>query len=186
MKTPLYIALVHYPVVNKEGRIVTTSLTNFDIHDLARTSTTFGVQGCFMVTPIKVQQEMAHYIRQYWQEGQGAKQNPDRNEAFNCLRVAESIEESRLTIEKTHGKPPRLVATSARKSKKSISFSELKKECETRDDPLLLLFGTGWGLAPEVIEKADALLEPIMGPGDYNHLPVRSAVAIILDRLVGR
>jgi len=31
--------------------------------------------------------------------------------------------------------------------------------------------------------EADAALEPIVGPTEYNHLSVRSAVSIILDRL---
>lgn len=183
---PLYIALVHYPVLNKEGRVVTTSLTNFDIHDLARTSKTFGVKSCFMVTPIKVQQEMALYIKKYWQEGKGAKHNPDRNEAFSCIEVAQSIEETCLTIAKVHGKDPRLIATSARKSEKTISFNELQQDRATQEVPVLLLFGTGWGLAPEVMAGVDRVLEPIYGVDGYNHLPVRSAVAIILDRLVSR
>jgi len=32
----------------------------------------------------------------------------------------------------------------------------------------------------------DMLLEPIEGYTDYNHLSVRSAAAIILDRLLGK
>jgi hypothetical protein len=28
-------------------------------------------------------------------------------------------------------------------------------------------------------------LEPLKGPGNYNHLAVRSAVAIILDKVMG-
>jgi hypothetical protein len=48
----------------------------------------------------------------------------------------------------------------------------------------LLLFGTGWGLADEVLEAADALLPPLAGPSGYNHLSVRAAAAIVLDRLL--
>ena len=44
--------------------------------------------------------------------------------------------------------------------------------------PYLILFGTGWGLTSEI-------LEPIRGKTKYNHLCVRSAVSIILDRLLG-
>jgi hypothetical protein len=51
---------------------------------------------------------------------------------------------------------------------------------------LVLLFGTAWGLADEILEAADHRLAPINGKGAYNHLAVRSAVAIILDRLLGR
>jgi hypothetical protein len=32
---------------------------------------------------------------------------------------------------------------------------------------------------------ADYILDPLAGAGTYNHLSVRSAVAIILDRLLG-
>jgi hypothetical protein len=48
---------------------------------------------------------------------------------------------------------------------------------------VLLVFGTGWGLAAPVVEEAHAVLEPIRGPGPWNHLSVRSACAIALDRL---
>jgi hypothetical protein len=52
---------------------------------------------------------------------------------------------------------------------------------------LLLLFGTGWGLTNEMLAECDFVLEPIAGLGknSYNHLSVRSAAAIILDRLLG-
>jgi hypothetical protein len=47
----------------------------------------------------------------------------------------------------------------------------------------LLLLGTGWGLAAEVLDRVDDVLEPIAGAGPYNHLSVRAAAAIMLDRL---
>ena len=42
-----------------------------------------------------------------------------------------------------------------------------------------------WGLAPDVFETAEATLPSIRGVGEFNHLSVRSAVAITLDRLLG-
>ena len=51
--------------------------------------------------------------------------------------------------------------------------------------PLLVLFGTGWGLTEEVIGRADHLLPAITGIGTYNHLSVRTAAGIILDRVCG-
>ena len=51
--------------------------------------------------------------------------------------------------------------------------------------PFLLVFGTGWGLTEEMFDRADFALEPIKGAGDYNHLSVRAAAAIMLDRLLG-
>jgi hypothetical protein len=51
------------------------------------------------------------------------------------------------------------------------------------EKPVLLLFGTGWGLSPEIIQSVDFMLQPIQGPTHYNHLSVRSAVAILLYEL---
>lgn len=59
------------------------------------------------------------------------------------------------------------------------------RKLEASDEPHLLVFGTGWGLTPEITERADVIPEPICGPTDYNHLSVRSAAAVILDRLRG-
>lgn len=182
---PIYIALIHYPVLNKKGDIVTTSVTNFDIHDLARTSKTYGIQTCYLVTPSPAQKNMINHIKGYWREGFGSNYNPDRKEAFENIEHSESLQQSCLTIEKKHGMFPILLATSAQRGEKSISFSDLKPELEKSKQPHLILFGTGWGLSPEVMKLADKVVEPIYGPTDYNHLPVRAAVAIILDRLLG-
>src|SRR3990167_3860538 len=186
MTAPVYIALIHHPVLNKHGEIVTTSLTNFDLHDLGRTSRTYGVKKYFIVTPNESQQNMARYITHYWQEGLGLRMNPHRSEAFSDIIVTATLDETCLTIQKQHDKHPTLVATTARpSSEKTICFNELKELIRKSEEPFLILFGTGWGLAPEVMEKAGMVLEPIRGGSDYNHLPVRAAVAIVLDRLLG-
>ena len=75
------------------------------------------------------------------------------------------------------------MTTGAARLPGSIGFGEVRTLLEG-EDPLLMLFGTGWGLTKEVKAEADFRLEPIEGKG-YNHLSVRSAVAIILDRLLG-
>lgn len=160
-----------------------TSLTNFDLHDLARTSRTYGVKKCFIVTPQAVQQNMVSYLKKYWSEGFGSTYNLDRKEAMDLLESVHSIKDSCLTIKKLHDKSPFLVATTARSGYQSITFKELQKNIQEINQPTLILFGTGWGLADEVLNQVDAILEPIRGAGDYNHLPVRSAVAIVLDRL---
>ena len=61
----------------------------------------------------------------------------------------------------------------------------LSKQIFEDDKPYLLLFGTGWGLTDEVMSMSDYILEPIRANSKYNHLSVRAAVAIILDRLFG-
>ncbi|MDO8520318.1 MAG: RNA methyltransferase [Deltaproteobacteria bacterium] len=186
MTAPIYIALIHYPVRNKEGKIVTTSVTNFDLHDLARTARTYGIPRHFIVTPNPSQQDMARYIKNYWIEGKGAAHNPDRRLAFEGQEITATIEECRLTIQKLHGNSPRLVATTAQLTNKSTDFKDLKGWIQKTDKPFLILFGTGWGLEEAVLNGADFVLAPICGPSDYNHLPVRAAVAIVLDRLLGQ
>ncbi len=51
--------------------------------------------------------------------------------------------------------------------------------------PVLIILGTGWGLTENIFSQSDYVLEAIEGASDYNHLSVRSAAAIILDRLLG-
>jgi len=60
----------------------------------------------------------------------------------------------------------------------------LREKITADAPPVCLIFGTGHGLHPEVLELADAVLEPIHGPTEFNHLSVRSAVSIYLDRLL--
>lgn len=181
----LYLALVHHPIVNKEGRIVTTSVTNFDLHDLARNGRTFNVKKVFILTPSEVQRNMVTYIQNYWQEGVGATYNPDRKQAFEIIAPTANLEETCLTIKTLSGTRPLLISTTAKKCDKSVSYSFIR-ELLKGDRPLLIAFGTGFGLAQDFLDQSDFVLEPIEGVGDYNHLPVRSAVAIILDRLVNR
>ncbi|EKD49086.1 MAG: protein of unknown function DUF2168, partial [uncultured bacterium] len=51
--------------------------------------------------------------------------------------------------------------------------------------PVLIVLGTGSGLAPHIIERCDYILGPIHGFTHFNHLSVRSAAAAILDRWIG-
>lgn len=179
----IYIALVHYPVLNKEGRVVTTSITNFDIHDLCRTACTYGVKKVFFVTPSEPQQKMVHYISDYWQRGTGSQYNPDRKDALDLAEVSDSLEQTCLTIEALSGKKPDLIVTTAKNSENSISYNFFKEHYAKTTQPILLVFGTGHGLALPLIKNIKWVLQPIKPVIDYNHLPVRSAVAIILDRI---
>ena len=58
----LYIVLLHYPVYNKEGKIVTTAIANMDIHDIARLAKTYGVQEFYVVNPIVEQRNLAQKL----------------------------------------------------------------------------------------------------------------------------
>ncbi|BAT71199.1 conserved hypothetical protein [Thermosulfidibacter takaii ABI70S6] len=185
-KVRLYLVLVHYPVYNKRGKIVASSITNLDIHDLSRLVRTYEGKGLIMVTPLKSQQAMIERITSHWKSGFGAVYNPNRDEALKLVSVAPFLEDAIKFIEEKEKQHPILVATSARKLKGNrISYKELGKKILEGKEPYAIVLGTGWGLTEEVIEKCDYVLDPIEGLGNYNHLSVRCAAAIIVDRLMG-
>lgn len=183
MRDKVYLALVHYPVYNRRTEVVATSVTNFDIHDISRTSRTYGVKEYHIITPTDAQAELTKRIIGFWQEGEGVVFNKNRNEAFERTIISESIENSIKLIEEKEGKKPLIVTTSAKIYPNSISYENLSEKIYNDDNIYLLLFGTGWGLTEEVMDSSTYILEPIRGKVEYNHLSVRSAVSIILDRL---
>ena len=185
MRNSIYLGLVHSPVYNKKGEIVCTSVTNFDIHDISRTCRTYGVNQYHIIVSVDAQKKLTERIIGYWQEGFGAEYNKDREEAFERTRVYESIEKSIEEIKKREGKTPKIVTTSAKIFSNSIDYKTLSEKVLNDEEPYLILFGTGWGLIDEVMQKSDYILHPIRGNSEYNHLSVRSAVSIILDRLIG-
>lgn len=185
MSAPVYLGLVHYPIYNKNGKVITTAITNFDIHDIARTSRTYNVKQYFVINPLETQVALARDIINYWQEGYGGKYNPDRREAFRILNIVPNIEKAVEFIKNVEEIEPIIVTTDARRFKNTVSYNYIRNDIANGDKPYLILFGTGWGMEKSVMEKFDYILEPIYGSCDYNHLPVRAAVAIILDRLLG-
>lgn len=179
------VALLHYPVYDKNRQVVSTAVTNLDIHDIARSARTFGLLRYYIVTPVPGQQELAGRIVRHWQEGWGATYNPKRKAAFDLIEITSTLDDALTDLKERFGRPARLVTTGARLHPRSITFGDLRQRFADREQPYLLLFGTGWGLVEEVFERADLVLEPVRGAGDYNHLSVRSAAAIIMDRLFG-
>lgn len=170
--------------MNKRGDVIASAVTNLDLHDIARASATFGVKSFFVVTPLEDQKELSERVMAHWIEGFGGEYNPDRKKALSMVRITDSLEETVLEIEKIEGRKPKIIATCARLCEGAVSFSELRSLIST-GEPYLLMLGTGWGLSPSLIDGASAVLEPISGNTDYNHLSVRAAAAIMLDRLLG-
>ena len=181
----VYVALLHHPVYDKNGEIVTTAVTNMDIHDIARSGKTYGIKKFYVVTPVKALQRLALKIIAHWEEGYGAEYNHTRKEALALAQVKDTLDDAILDVEREGGVKPLLIVTSARAGKNRTSFVELRNMLRITPAPFLLLLGTGWGLTDEVLAQSDYILEPIEGGTDYNHLSVRSAAAIILDRLLG-
>jgi hypothetical protein len=182
--TALNIALIHHPVMNKRGEVIGSAVTNLDIHDIARTAKTYGVSQYFITTPYKDQQHLVRELLAHWQTGHGATYNPARKEALSIVELADSLEEVIAKLTEQYGVRPLVVATSALLRENTLSYAVLGQRI-TKGDPVLLLFGTAHGLAPEILQLTDVTLPPIRGGTQYNHLSVRSAASIIIDRLLG-
>lgn len=177
-----YIALVHHPIKDKNGSIITTAVTNFDVHDIARVSASVGFKSYFIITPIKEQQALVSRITKHWIEGVGGLKNTARKVALQTIRLANSLEEAKAKICEEDKKKVKLVSTSAKRIENCISINNFTKSLDKKC-AYLLVFGTGWGLDDSVLNGSDYILEPINYDGEYNHLSVRSAVSILADRI---
>jgi hypothetical protein len=185
----VYSALVHYPIRERDGRTASAAVTNIDVHDIARSSHTFGLAGFFVVSPIDAQRALVVRILEHWRSGAGLRRMPHRSEALAICQAAESIEACCTWIFEREGQRPRVLATAARDAsgRTATRYSDVSRLLAAPSDvPSLILFGTGHGLADSVLELADILIEPIQGVAGYNHLSVRAAAAITFDRLFGR
>ena len=184
MMTKIYLGLVHYPIKNKRNELVTTSVTNLDIHDISRSVKTFGLEKYFIITPLERQQNLVNKILGHWGEDKSSDYNPDRSDALSSTFVKESIESCIQEIEKETGKKPIIALTGANFERFDGTTKDLAQKIKIDKSPCFLLFGTGWGLHNDALKLGDFMLEPIYGSKNgYNHLSVRSAVAIYLNHL---
>jgi hypothetical protein len=138
-----------------------------------------------VVTPLEDQAELVDKIVAHWVTGAGGDYNPHRREALLLIRVKASYADVLEDIRQEAQAEPVTVATSARAVPPLLSFDKFR-DLLGGGMPAVLAFGTAWGLASPFIEQSDYILEPVQGNTDYNHLPVRAAAAIILDRVLGR
>lgn len=177
------VLLAHHPVLDRQGAVVTTAITNLDLHDIARSAFTFGLGDFFVAHPIAAQRELALRVREHWTAGSGARRIPDRKPPMECLRVVESLDAALGALGAAE-----IWVTSAQSAAGVTSFADARARLEEPGPAVLLVFGTGWGLAPELFGRAAVRLEPIESPraDGFNHLSVRAAAAITFDRLLGR
>lgn len=180
------VALVHHPVLDREGAVVTSAVTNLDVHDIARTSRTFGVSDYFVVHPIEAQRGLVDRIVTHWREGSSAARIPDRSEALSVVRTVPSLE---AAVDALGGRAAvEIWTTSARSGPDRFSLEGARAALREPGGAVLVVLGTSWGLAPSVTAGCDRILAPVLGApeaGGFNHLSVRSACAILLDRLLG-
>lgn len=181
----LALALVHYPVLDRAGATVTSAVTNMDVHDLSRSARTFGATDLFVTTPIEAQRTLVETILGHWTHGSSAARIPSRRDALSIVRVVPLLDDAIAALGgRAHVE---VWVTAARRDVggRTIEYDEARASLRS-DDPraVLIVFGTSWGLTEALIAESDARLPPIVGVGAYNHLSVRSACAITLDRLV--
>lgn len=186
----VYVALLHHSMLDKNGAVVTTAVTNLDIHDIARSCRTFGVKNYFLVNPLAEQQDVVKRIMGHWQGSGGRDYNPDRANAFERVKIVSWFQDVLQDIEAIEGVKPEVLMTSARKpeGQRVMSWSEAREAISRGGRSKLVAFGTGFGMTEELLSQGDAVLDPINPEieSGYNHLSVRSAVAIALDRLLGQ
>jgi hypothetical protein len=184
----VHLALVHHPVLDRSGEVVTTAITNLDLHDMARSARTYGVEDLYVIHPVEAQRSLADRIRSHWVTGSGKRRIPDRAVALELLRVVPSLDDVFAAVGGSAGRAGVEVwTTAARGRDRLLTYVEARARLERASLPVVILFGTGWGLTPALIEDADVRLEPVRARGEtgYNHLSVRAACAISLDRLLG-
>lgn len=182
-----YIALLHTNVMLADGdREGNSSVTSIDIHDLARSAKTFGIEHYFVVTPLEDQQKIVGRLLHFWQEGAGVAYRGDRHEAMKYVSCVAGLSDVISAIEQREGQRPIIIATSAKEvaEEKNITYYD-QERVWGKKRPILIIFGTGNGLGPSALGQCDYVLVPIEGFSDFNHLSVRSAVAIVLDRWLG-
>jgi hypothetical protein len=182
----LNVALLHDGMVDKTGKTVTTSVTLIDVHDLSRSCKTYDIDTFFVVHSSQTMRSLVRTVKQHWDGDFGSRYNPNRQDALGVLAIANDLDEALMQVERRTGKLPKIIATSAHDGANRISYHEMREIMEGSQDSYLLTFGTGWGMGPELMGRADYTLKPIYGPTPYNHLSVRAACAIILDRLQGK
>ncbi len=183
-ESEIYLGLIHYPIFNKKGEKITTTITNLDLHDISRAGKTYDIKKYYVINHLKSQQAIVERMKKYWTGGYGARYNLNRHQAFSVLEIVDTLQDAIADIEKETGKKPELIATDAKQFPNSISYRDMREYIFSTDNPFLLIFGTGWGLTGETLDLCDYILEPVYGRGEFNHLSVRSAAAIILDRLL--
>ena len=181
------VALLHHPILGRGGEILTTTLTNLDMHDMSRSCRTYGMEGLYVVHPLASQRMVAERVRRHWVDGPGGKRIPDRAEALRILEVVPELAEAeaRLAERCGVGEVELWTTAAAEKGGTLTTYAEGRALMQEDGPPVLILFGTGWGLAPSVLEGATRRLEPIRSRRDpsFNHPSVRAACAITLDRL---
>jgi tRNA (guanine37-N1)-methyltransferase len=182
-----YCAILHNDVMMPDGKTGESSVTSIDIHDIARSSTTYGIEHYFLITRLQAQQKIIDKFLNFWHEN-GELINENRSHALKNVSWLPELDDVIEKIKNENdGIDPVCIATSSRREiphKNMISFYDQGKIWRL-NRPILFIFGTAHGISPKIMEKIEFRLCPIEGMKEFNFLSVRSAAAIIFDRWFG-
>lgn len=176
MTGTLRVALVHHPVINRHGEEIASVVDEFDVFDGGRLALTYGIPTLYVVNPVPAQRDKAQRIIAH---GQSDDRDPARGRMDAlvwCASLDDAIEDA------SRPEAPWVVATSAVAREPAASIEDVRGKIQAGRD-VLLVIGKAWGLAPQVLERCDRQLEPIDAGTGFNHLSVRSAMSILIDRL---
>jgi tRNA (guanine37-N1)-methyltransferase len=185
---PKHYAVVMYTdILVKHNDSGTTSIKSLDLHDIARSAISYGIEKLFIVTPLIDQQKIATEFLSFWTEKTGRTYNHKRFEAISRVVLCHSFTEVIEQITALEKKKPIKIATSAKPKAELCPVVDYHDQGKIfqKQKPILLIFGTGQGLSPELIKNCDYCLIPVGGLTAYNHLSVRAAAAIVFDRWIG-
>lgn len=181
-----YAILMHDQVNLPDGTVGTSSVTSIDIHDIARSATTYGIKKYFIVTPLADQQKIIAKLLNFWHTSIGIQYNNNRHEALKNVTLVSTFEDALNCIKNDESASPLVIATAAKRYKHAsrITYHDQEKVWSLKR-PIALVFGTARGLSSQLLDSCDYLLEPIESFSKFNHLSVRSAAAIVFDRWLG-
>lgn len=181
MAALLTVALVHHPVVDRRGDEIASTVDHFDVMDGSRLSLAYPLWRLYVVNPVPAQRALVERLIRHGTQAAG---RDAARGAFAKTAWAPDLDAVIGEHERELGSRPTVVATSARGSARDVGVAAVRERLHA-GEPMLLLVGKAWGLAPRLLDDAPLRLAPIDAGTGFNHLSVRSAMAILVDRLLG-
>lgn len=182
-----YVVIMHSQVIVGDGhKVGHTSVASIDIHDIARSCKTYGIKNFFIVTQLEDQFKIVNTFFDFWHSKKGKDYNLSRYNAIESVILKKTFESVIEHIKQKENADPIIITTSAKPHGNSVKIDYFSQGLVWKENrPVLIVFGTGQGLSDEIMNKSNFILTPIRGLTSYNHLSVRSAAAVILDRWLG-
>ena len=181
----VYVLLLHHPLRDLRGDRGVAAVHPEELRDLARTCRTYGVRRLLVAHP---QGEQRDRIRSFQLPGTEGRPDGDPSaEAWRLVKTFPSLHRALGWVRGKEKEEPLLVGTTARPEPGARHWLGLKRRLLEAGRPVVLLFGAGAGLHPEVLGDCDEVMLPIRGgsPDGYNHLSGTGAAAVTLDRFLG-